>query len=146
MADHSLAVAGEPRTGRVWSPDGATAPQQSPTLGELFAGDVSDSEDEAAATLAGAFSEEFSATSGIAGQPTRAASDALTLDGVFRDPRSRWARKASAPNVSFDEFFQHRDGDAAAAGDHAGDGATDASSEAPSDLELFHEWLDGLKK
>jgi hypothetical protein len=126
--------------------EAAPAHVEESSLGELFASDVSEAEDEAAATLAGAFSEEFSAGSGIAGQPTRAASDALTLDDVFRDPRSREARKTAAPNVSFDEFFQHRDGDAPAASDRAGDGATDASPEAPSDLELFHEWLDGLKK
>ena len=122
-------------------------------LESLFSGkpQVAASDERAATALASAFSEEFTNdASGPAGQPTRAASDALSLDAVFQSTRSRGEgdRRASQPHVSFDEFFANREN---------GNGATETNSDAgvktaslgddsQSDLELFHEWLDGLKK
>ena len=108
------------------------------------------SDERAAASLASAFSEEFAPEStGPAGQPTRAASDALSLDAVFQSSRARadGEQRASQPTVSFDEFFAHRDNGVAAEGksDTAIE-TTSPSDDAQSDLELFHEWLDGLKK
>jgi hypothetical protein len=122
-------------------------------LETLFTGKpkVAANDEQAAAALAGAFSEEFTPEANApAGQPTRAASDALSLDSVFQTtrPRGDGEHRASQPAVSFDEFFANREN---------GNSATDSKSEAAvetashaddsqSDLELFHEWLDGLKK
>ncbi|HXY31711.1 MAG TPA: tetratricopeptide repeat protein [Gemmatimonadaceae bacterium] len=116
---------------------------------ELFAGStISQANEEAASTLAGAFSEEFAPeATEIAGQPTRAASDSLTLDDVFRDTRAKAEPKKTGPSVSFDEFFAKRD--APGNGEPRTEGTpspTDTAGASPADLALFHEWLDGLKK
>jgi tetratricopeptide (TPR) repeat protein len=122
-------------------------------LETLFSGKpkVAATDEQAAAALASAFSEEFTAdTRGPAGQPTRAASDALSLDAVFQTTRSRTdgEHRAGQPAVSFDEFFSNREN-----GNTAPEGKNDSAVEtvshgddSQSDLELFHEWLDGLKK
>ena len=108
------------------------------------------SDERAAASLASAFSEEFAPDAGSpAGQPTRAASDALSLDAVFQSSRARaeGEQRSSQPTVSFDEFFAHRENGSTAEG--KGETAVETASpadDAQSDLELFHEWLDGLKK
>ena len=122
-------------------------------LETLFTGKpkVAATDERAATALASAFSEEFTAeTSGPAGQPTRAASEALSLDAVFQTtrPRTDGEHRASQPAVSFDEFFANRENGNAAAETRA-DAAVETASHADdsqSDLELFHEWLDGLKK
>ena len=111
---------------------------------------VAPNDERAANSLASAFSEEFSTeTTGPAGQPTRAASDALSLDAVFQNSRTRadGEQRASQPTVSFDQFFNSRENG------NSGDGKSAAAVEtaaltddSQSDLELFHEWLDGLKK
>lgn len=141
------------------------APAAEGGLDELFAGrDVAPADDAAAATLAGAYSEEsISGSSGIAGHPARAATDELSLDDVFGAERGDDAARRPAADLSFDDFFARRDGttptDGERGGDEppgssespragstgrAGDGSGDASHE--QDLELFHAWLDGLKK
>jgi len=121
-------------------------------LESLFAGNpsVPPSDERAAAALASAFSDEYApdATAPV-GAPTRAASDALSLDAVFQSSRARadGDHRTSQPAVSFDEFFANRDNGGTAEG--KGDVATETASpsdDAQSDLELFHEWLDGLKK
>lgn len=122
-------------------------------LETLFSGSpkvVAPNDERAANALASAFSEEFSTeATGPAGQPTRVASDALSLDAVFQSSRTRadGEPRASQPNVSFDQFFANRENS------NAGDGKSAAAIEtaslandSQSDLELFHEWLDGLKK
>jgi len=122
-------------------------------LETLFSGNakgVAPNDERAANSLASAFSEEFSTEApGPAGQPTRAASDALSLDAVFQSSRTRadGEARASQPTVSFDQFFASRENG------NAGDGKSAAAIEtasltddSQSDLELFHEWLDGLKK
>jgi hypothetical protein len=147
-------------------PEAAPAPAaaQSPTppetvsdadrsaLETLFSGNskVADDDERAANSLASAFSEEFASDpTGPAGQPTRAAADALSLDAVFQSSRSRadGEQRANQPTVSFDQFFAHREGGGAAQG--KSDTAVETAShddDSQSDLELFHEWLDGLKK
>ena len=111
---------------------------------------VAASDERAAASLASAFSEEFAPEStGPAGAPTRAASDSLSLDAVFQSSRARaeGEHRASQPTVSFDEFFAHRENGGST--DGKGETAVETASpsdDAQSDLELFHEWLDGLKK
>jgi tetratricopeptide (TPR) repeat protein len=122
-------------------------------LETLFSGapKVAATDERAATALASAFSEEFTPeATGPAGQPTRAASDALSLDSVFQGTRARTdgEHRPSQPTVSFDEFFNSREN-----GGSAPDGKTDTAVEtaahgddSQSDLELFHEWLDGLKK
>jgi len=122
-------------------------------LETLFTGKpkVAASDERAAAALASAFSEEFTPdANGPAGRPTRAASDPLSLDAVFQTtrPRTDGEHRASQPAVSFDEFFANREnGNGAAGGKN--DSAVETAShgeDSQSDLELFHEWLDGLKK
>ena len=89
-------------------------------LETLFSGKpkVAQTDERAAAALASAFSEEFAPeATGPAGQPTRAASDALSLDAVFQNTRARadGEHRASQPAVSFDEFFANRENGTAAA-------------------------------
>jgi hypothetical protein len=122
-------------------------------LETLFSGKpkIAATDERAATALASAFSEEFTPEStGPAGQPTRAASDALSLDAVFQSTRARsdGEHRASQPTVSFDEFFANREN-----GNGSAEGTSEAAVEtaslgddSQSDLELFHEWLDGLKK
>lgn len=115
---------------------------------ELFSGRATSPADEqAATTLASAFAPESGVPNG-AGQPTRAADDALSLDDVF----GGGAHEHESAPVTFDEFFAPRN-----AGTQS-DAATETGAEshaAPSptarraddaDLELFHQWLEGLKK
>lgn len=138
----------------------ATATEAASTIGDadrsalesLFPADaqVPASDERAAASLASAFSEEYAPEAGgPAGQPTRAASDALSLDAVFQSSRARAEGdpRSSQPTVSFDEFFAHREngGTAEVKGDTAIETAS-PNDDSQSDLELFHEWLDGLKK
>jgi tetratricopeptide (TPR) repeat protein len=121
-------------------------------LETLFTGNpkIAATDERAATALASAFSEEFTPDpTGPAGQPTRAASDALSLDAVFQNTRARadGEPRASQPTVSFDEFFANRENGGASEG--KGETAVETASlgdDSQSDLELFHEWLDGLKK
>jgi tetratricopeptide (TPR) repeat protein len=120
-------------------------------LETLFSGNskIADDDERAANSLASAFSEEFAKdVTGPAGQPTRAAADALSLDAVFQSSRTRAdGERANQPTVSFDQFFAHREGGGAPQG--KSDTAVETAShddDSQSDLELFHEWLDGLKK
>lgn len=152
----------------VQTPQAPAAPAPSPAVSEepatpasdadrsalesLFAGNanIPASDERAATALASAFSEEYASDpTAPAGAPTRAASDALSLDAVFQSSRARadGEHRASQPTVSFDEFFAHRENGNTAAGksDTAIETAS-PSDDAQSDLELFHEWLDGLKK
>lgn len=152
----------------VQTPQAPAAPAPSPAVSEepatpasdadrsalesLFAGNakIPASDERAATALASAFSEEYASDpTAPAGAPTRAASDALSLDAVFQSSRARadGEHRASQPTVSFDEFFAHRENGNTAEG--KSDTATETASpsdDAQSDLELFHEWLDGLKK
>lgn len=122
-------------------------------LETLFSGKptVAETDERAAAALASAFSEEFAPEpTGPAGQPTRAASEALSLDAVFQNTRARSEGEARAgqSNVSFDEFFANRENGGGSANGKS-DGSVQTASlveDSQSDLELFHEWLDGLKK
>jgi tetratricopeptide (TPR) repeat protein len=110
-------------------------------LGELFAGQATDPVDDRAATsLAAAYSGEFlNGTAGVSGAPARAAATELSLDDVFRESRGRDERRG-ASSVSFDEFYSRRE-----SGVHATVQAT-ADAGSASELELFHQWLEGLKK
>ncbi|MDB4909183.1 MAG: hypothetical protein JWO39_6, partial [Gemmatimonadetes bacterium] len=143
------------------APEAVPAPEPPETVSDddrsaletLFSGKpkVAATDERAAASLASAFSEEFTPEStGPAGQPTRAASDALSLDAVFQNTRARTdaEHRASQPTVSFDEFFANREnGNGTAEGQS--ESAVETAShgdDSQSDLELFHEWLDGLKK
>ncbi len=131
--------------------NGATAHSDAALLAEIFASHPVRAEDEeAAVTLAGAFSEEFTGPSPImSGRPTHAASDSLSLDEVFRGgDRPREEPRRNAPSVSFDEFFSQRDSGAVAKVDADTPPPADGPSadDSMADLETFHEWLDGLKK
>ncbi|HZI43349.1 MAG TPA: hypothetical protein VFD67_16630, partial [Gemmatimonadaceae bacterium] len=118
------------------------------SFAELFAGRATSAADEqAATTLAGAFGGDAGVPNG-AGHPTRAADDALSLDDVF----GGGAHEHESAAVTFDEFFASRD--AGAEPDVSTAGAVESHPmPAPSarraddaDLELFHQWLEGLKK
>jgi tetratricopeptide (TPR) repeat protein len=122
-------------------------------LESLFSGNAKEvpaNDERAANSLASAFSEEFTTEpTGPAGQPTRAASDALSLDAVFQNSRARadGEQRAGQPTVSFDQFFANRENGSNA--DGKSDTAVETAAlgdDSQSDLELFHEWLDGLKK
>jgi DNA-binding SARP family transcriptional activator len=148
-----LTAAPEPVTAAAAEPPQGMSEEDRSALETLFTGKpkVAATDERAATALASAFSEEFTSDStGPAGHPTRAASDALSLDAVFQNtrPRSDGEHRASQPAVSFDEFFANREnGNAAAEG--KSDAAVETASpgdDSQSDLELFHEWLDGLKK
>jgi DNA-binding SARP family transcriptional activator len=158
------AQAPEPVQERSTEPE-ATAPVAAPeppesmseedrsALETLFTGKpkVAATDERAATALASAFSEEFAPeAAGPVGQPTRAASDALSLDAVFQTTRSRadGEHRGSQPAVSFDEFFANRENGSAAAEGKSDSAVETVSSgdDSQSDLELFHEWLDGLKK
>jgi len=122
-------------------------------LETLFSGNpqIAATDERAATALASAFSEDFTPDSSApAGQPTRVASDALSLDAVFQNTRARadGEPRASQPNVSFDEFFASRENGHAASEGKSETAVETASrrDDSQSDLELFHEWLDGLKK
>ncbi|HEX6806820.1 MAG TPA: tetratricopeptide repeat protein [Gemmatimonadaceae bacterium] len=118
------------------------------SFAELFSGrGTSPADEQAATTLASAFGSDAGVPNG-AGHPTRAADDALSLDDVF----GGGAHEHESAAVTFDEFFAPRDAgaqpDAAAEG-----GAESHAAPSPSvrraddaDLELFHQWLEGLKK
>jgi len=95
--------------------------------------------DAAAQTLASAFGR-----SEPQGRPTRAASNELSLDHVFRGaPESA---PAGEGGFSFDQFFSDSPtsgGDAEAASPDSG--RTSGSADA-HDIEQFTAWLEGLKK
>ena len=87
------------------------------------------------------------------GRPGREASDALSLDEVFRDNSARGDSRRES-GVSFDEFFARRENGAAAESSNgavakeekeASANGNRSTDDAPQDLELFHAWLDGLK-
>jgi hypothetical protein len=116
---------------------------------QLFeGGSVSPSDDKVAAALAGAFSEEFSgAPSAMPGEPSRAAPDELSLDDVFGGETAQGEQRRGSPGVSFDEFFGGESG--ARDADERSDrpqSQSDSQQGGSSDLELFHAWLEGLKK
>lgn len=117
------------------------------SFAELFSGRATSPADEqAATTLAGAYGSDASVPNG-AGHPTRAADDALSLDDVF----GGGAHEHESAPVTFDEFFASRE--AGAQADAPEGGAESRATSSPSarraddaDLELFHQWLEGLKK
>ena len=158
--EHTTSFAVPPEAVSAPAPSSTATPTPPETVSDadrsaletLFSGNpkIADNDERAANSLASAFSEEFaSEATGPAGQPTRAAPDALSLDAVFQSSRARadGEQRANQPTVSFDQFFANRDGGSAAQG--KSDTAVETASHADdsqSDLELFHEWLDGLKK
>jgi hypothetical protein len=118
-------------------------------LGELFeGGSVTPGDNRVATALASAFSAEFSGSpAATPGEPTRAADDELSLDDIFGAERVQSEREGGSPNVSFDEFFGGENG-ARGAEERSdrSEGESDSPQDGSSDLELFHAWLEGLKK
>ncbi len=93
-------------------------------------------DDRAAATLAGAFAPGFSAPS-ESGRPARTAHDELSLDAIFGRTQPRNSERNG--EVSYDQFFPP----------HESGGQTEASTppaRGSDDDEIFHSWLDGLKR
>ncbi len=124
--------------------DSAAAPEspESPerSLEDLFPDTpVTARADAAAQTFASAFGR-----SEPQGRPTRAASNELSLDHVFRGAPE--GAPATDGGFSFDQFFSDArtsGGDAAAAAPESGRGG---GSSDPHDIEQFTAWLEGLKK
>ena len=105
---------------------------------------VSPHEEAAAHSLAAAFSEDYLNRRAGAVQPPRVASNELSLDQVFRQPRG--GQDGQSPRaVSFDEFFSPRSADSSTSREATG-GEQSEQGKPSSDLELFHAWLEGLKK
>ncbi|HEX6050437.1 MAG TPA: tetratricopeptide repeat protein [Gemmatimonadaceae bacterium] len=128
-------------------PTPAPEPRSAPrSLEELFPeGSATPRADAAAQTLATAFGRAEPP-----GRPTRAASNELSLDRVFRG-----APEGSPPpdgGFSFDQFFS--DAPRASGGDAGGAPVTSATSQDAEggdggdshDIEQFTAWLEGLKK
>jgi hypothetical protein len=121
------------------------------SLSALFDERALVADDTAAAALAGAFNEEYATSipTPSSGQPSRAASQPLSLDDVFRGQKATVEQKRMGENVSFDEFFSPRDsGNVQAVRNGGGEREAEQSGGRPqeADLALFHDWLDGLKK
>jgi tetratricopeptide (TPR) repeat protein len=120
---------------------------RSMSFAELFAGRATGEADErAAAALASAYGTESGVPNGT-GHTARAAADALSLDDVF----GGGAHEHENAPATFDEFFSARDaGQSASAPESASDQPAAPSVTArradDADLELFHQWLEGLKK
>lgn len=135
----------------------SASPAMTGSLDSLFAGAAIPSADNvAAATLADAFGPpEPSAPAAVPtstpqrGQPTRAASNELSLDHVFRDSPRKSGAVRQTGGFSFDQFFS--DGAAGrekAEGTGAEGEATPAEGTAKTDDDVgqFTSWLEGLKK
>jgi hypothetical protein len=139
---------------------GTQAPVLFDMVGGLF-GDapVSEADEQAASTLASAFSAAKLSQSdrpaeapgrrapgggGQGGRPAHAGGSELSLDQVFRETAPRNPRKSGA--YSFDQFFS----DGTPEGGRGGqpeDATAAKSSEGPEgDLEQFTAWLEGLKR
>ncbi|HET7586048.1 MAG TPA: tetratricopeptide repeat protein [Gemmatimonadaceae bacterium] len=148
-----------------WEPGGAAqreaAPEMPREASPLDAPEpVAPRDETAAATLAGAFAPQYhpSASPPAVPRATREAPSELSLDDVFRErgesggaPAPAGSGGAGGAGLSFDEFFspRKRSDDAASEGTPPSTGPGDADGSTPpeaSDLELFHAWLEGLKK
>jgi hypothetical protein len=119
----------------------AEAPPK-PTLDELFPDTPIAARTEVAAqTLATAFGRPEPQ-----GRPTRAASNELKLDAVFRGTPEP---PAADGGFSFDQFFSDSrapGGDVAATATSAPDSSRGGGSSDAHDIEQFTAWLEGLKK
>ena len=124
-------------------PAPAFTPNRVLSFTELFQDrSASAADEQAAATLAGAFGAEAGMPNG-GGRAARAAADALSLDDVFGG-----GAHESTPQT-FDEFFAPRDAEPEGAAERASaPGSTPPAARRgdDADLELFHQWLEGLKK
>ncbi len=144
----------------------STPAYTSGSVDSLFGGQVSAVDDQAAASLASAFSAQPTPDGGAShtdtptgGRAARVASTELSLDSVFRDtPRQSRSQRTSA-SFSFDQFFSEGGGGgqgggggasaggAAGAGGGAAPGGEGAQRESSAtDIEQFNAWLEGLKK
>ncbi|HEX5435512.1 MAG TPA: tetratricopeptide repeat protein [Gemmatimonadaceae bacterium] len=149
--DAPIALATESATETPAAPDAQTTPIASAETGahaHLFpdgAQAVSPEDEAAAAMLAAAYSSDPDANGLVLGTPAHEAPDELSLDAVFRDARQRNGKPASS--ISYDEFFgDEGENGASDPGSAAENGNTNGQQDGQSDLELFHAWLEGLKK
>jgi tetratricopeptide (TPR) repeat protein len=139
-----LAALAERRPPRPTTPRDVEVPAWGQGGAEATEPSVSPHEEAAAHSLAAAFSEDYLSRRAGVVPPPRVASNELSLDQVFRQPRGA-PDGQSARAVSFDEFFSPRSGDASAQGEGK-EGDQSEQAKPSSDLELFHAWLEGLKK
>ena len=128
------------------APRGTRLSGEMGSVNSLFTGAPVARDDAAAAeALAGAFlapepSIAPPADRAVAGRPSRAASNELSLDNVFREQGQRTSSEQRRSAFSFDQFFS--EGGSA----DAASGAADAEEPSPDDIAQFNAWLEGLKK
>ena len=120
---------------------------RSDLLGQLFShASVSGADENAAITLAAAFSNDGRANGGgsasqqLFGTPAHPASQDLSLDSVFG---TQSATPPPASSFSFDQFFSER---ATAEQPAAGGRSTGEGQETKDDVARFTQWLEGLKQ
>lgn len=118
------------------------------TLDQLFGtAGVKSGDDDAAATLAGAFAPETSSPTPAEGRPARTAATELSLDHVFRTGPQQSQPRRPTGGFSFDQFFS--EGGAKKEPTPNDSGAIPPAADKPGDggdIEQFHAWLEGLKK
>ncbi len=136
----------EPEPVQQPGPVGSSEPvhESASSFARLFSGrGTSAADEQAATTLAGAFVVDADTSNGV-GRPARAATDALSLDDVF----GGGAAQHESGAVSFDDFFATPNGATAAPQPSGGSSAMPSAPQRTddADLELFHAWLEGLKK
>jgi hypothetical protein len=135
----------DPTTPQAEPPLDAATPSPD-TIDELFPGwTAAPADEEAASALADGYGTDAGAGDGRDGVPAHRATEELSLDAVFRGAPGGNGSEPRERNVSFDEFFG---GEATGNGttpEPAG-GDTDTDARSAADLELFHAWLEGLKK
>jgi hypothetical protein len=107
-------------------------------LANLFSASKAQQSDEgAAATLAGAFSDP-------AGRPSRAAERELSLDHLFRDVAPGGTAQGGGGGVTLDEFYSNP---SAAPGSSTEPGSESGPEESGgTDIRQFTAWLEGLRK
>jgi hypothetical protein len=139
------AAPAEPIAGRPFEDPAPEARPAARSLEDLFPeSSPTPRADAAAQTLATAFGRPEPQ-----GRPTRAASNELSLDRVFRGAPE--GPPPSDGGFSFDQFFSDSrtsGGDAATApvASNASEGGSSSESGESHDIEQFTAWLEGLKK
>jgi hypothetical protein len=111
---------------------------------------IAASDEDAASRLSDAFGGPSASAAVPSRQPTRPASNELSLDNIFREsgPSPEPQRQPSA--FSFDRFFTENPAVPAAQAPEQPSASDGVSSEAvdpmAADAEQFSNWLAGLKK
>jgi tetratricopeptide (TPR) repeat protein len=113
----------------------------------MFPGWTVSAEDDAVGqALDEAYADGNVGNDGRDGMPSHRAVDELSLDAIFRDAAGRDGHRQNGQGVSFEEFFADDDNQGAERSPGTANGDARDDDGASADLELFHAWLEGLKK